>query len=93
METAKLQFSFLHEHNYHDNKYHGNNHHDNKYHGNNYHDNKYHGNNCHGNNCHGNNYHGNNITCSIFGASVYVFVFAPLNSSFVGGGVKGDSSP
>lgn len=77
METAKLQFSFLHEHNYHDNKYHGNNYHDNKYHG----------------NYHGNNYHGNNITCSIFGASVYVFVFAPLNSSFVGGGVKGDSSP
>ena len=87
METAKLQFSFLHEQTTMTTNtmvtitmttYHGNN---------------YHGNNCHGNNCHGNNYHGNNITCSIFGASVYVFVFAPLNSSFVGGGVKGDSSP
>ena len=53
----------------------------------------YNGNNYHGNNYHGNNYHGNNITWSAFGASVHVFAFAPLNSSFVGGGVKGDLSP
>jgi len=63
------------------------------YNGNNYHGNYYHGNNYHGNSYHGNNYHGNNITWSAFGASVHVFAFAPLNSSFVGGGVKGDLSP
>ena len=59
----------------------------------NYNGNNYHGNYYHGNYYHGNSYHGNNITWSAFGASVHVFAFAPLNSSFVGGGVKGDLSP